>query len=128
MADFDKAFEKTVFNEGGYVNDKDDKGGETYMGISRKHHPNSLIWYIIDKVTAKYKKVSDINRELKKDNELTSLIKSIYKSDYWNPFDLNKEKSQRLANQIFDSAVNTGVQKTKLLIRRIKNEMDMVKK
>ena len=128
MADFDKAFEKTVFNEGGYVNDKDDKGGETYMGISRKHHPNSLIWYIIDKVTAKYKKVSDINRELKKDNELISLIKSIYKSDYWNPFDLNKEKSQRLANQIFDSAVNIGVQKTKLLIRRIKNEMDMVKK
>lgn len=128
MADFDNAFEKIVFNEGGYVNDKDDKGGETYMGISRKYHPNSLIWHIVDKVTAKYKKVSDINRELKKDNELTALIKSIYKSDYWNPFNLSKEKSQRLANQIFDSAVNTGVQKTKSLLQRIKNEINMVKK
>lgn len=128
MADFDKAFEKVVFHEGGYVNDKDDKGGETYMGITRKHHPNSLIWNIVDKVTSKYNKVSDINKELKKDNELTALVKAIYKSDYWNPFNLTKEKSQRLADQIFDSAVNTGVHKTRLLIQRIKNEINMFKK
>lgn len=128
MADFDKAFEKVIFNEGGYVNDKDDAGGETYMGISRKAHPNSIIWYIIDEITAKYKKVSDINKELKKNDELTALIKAIYKSDYWNPFNLNKERSQRLANQIFDNAVNRGVSATKLLLRRIKNEMEMFNK
>lgn len=128
MADFDKAFEKVIFKEGGYVNDKDDAGGETYMGISRVHNPNSLIWYIVDKVTAKYKKVSDINRELKKDEELTALVKALYKSDYWSPFNLNKEKSQRLANQIFDNAVNRGVSATKKLIQRIKNEMEYVKK
>ena len=128
MADFNKAFESVIFNEGGYVNDPDDAGGETYMGISRKHHPNSLIWFIVDKVTAKYKKVSDINRELKKDGELTVLVKAIYKSDYWNPFNLSKEKSQKLANQIFDSAVNTGVAKTKQLLQRVKNEMEMFKK
>lgn len=128
MADFDKAFEKVVFNEGGYVNDPDDAGGETYMGISRKHHPNSLIWYIIDKVTSKCKDVSEINRCLKANTELNDLVKSIYKSDYWSPFNLNKEKSQRLANQIFDNAVNRGVAATKKLIQRIKNEMDMFKK
>ena len=128
MADFNKAFERVIFNEGGYVNDPDDAGGETYMGISRNSHPNSLIWAIIDKVTAKYNKITDINKELKKNNELTDLIKSIYKSDYWNPFNLNKEKSQRLANQIFDNAVNRGVSATKKLIQRIKNEMDFDKK
>ena len=128
MADFDEAFEKIIFNEGGYVNDKDDAGGETYMGISRKHHPNSLIWYIIDKVTSKYKDVSEINRCLKANTELNDLVKSIYKSDYWAPFNLNKEKSQRLANQIFDNAVNRGVSTTKKLLQRIKNEMEFIKK
>ena len=128
MADFDKAFEKIIFNEGGYVNDKDDAGGETYMGISRKHHPNSLIWYIIDKVTSKYKDISEINRCLKANTELNDLVKSIYKSDYWAPFNLNKEKSQRLANQIFDNAVNRGVSATKKLLQRIKNEMEFIKK
>lgn len=128
MADFDKAFEKIIFNEGGYVNDKDDAGGETYMGISRKHHPNSLIWHIIDKVTSKYKDISEINRCLKANTELNDLVKSIYKSDYWAPFNLNKEKSQRLANQIFDNAVNRGVSATKKLLQRIKNEMEFIKK
>lgn len=128
MADFDTAFKKVVFNEGGYVNDKDDAGGETYMGISRRAHPNSLIWNIIDEVTERYKSVKDINRELKKNEELTALIKALYKSDYWSPFNLNKESSQRLANQIFDNAVNRGVSATKKLIQRIKNEMGIIKK
>ena len=128
MAKFDEAFEKVVFHEGGYVNDKDDKGGETYMGISRKAHPNSLIWQHIDKVTKRFKTPSVITTELKKNNELTDLIKKIYKSDYWNPFDLTKEKSQRLANQIFDNAVNMGVERTRKMIIRVKNEMASVKK
>lgn len=128
MADFDKAFEKTILKEGGYVKDKDDRGGETFMGISRVHHPNSLIWTIVDKVTNKYSKISDINRELKENKELIVLIKSIYKSDYWSPFNLNNERSQRLAEHIFDSAVNTGVANTKKILQRVKNEMEMFKK
>ena len=31
MANFDIAFRRTISAEGGYVNDPDDKGGETYM-------------------------------------------------------------------------------------------------
>ena len=42
-------------------------------------------------------------------------------------FNLDKEKSQRLANQIFDSAVNCGVSATLKRINRVKNEMDSVK-
>ena len=34
MANFDIAFNRTIIAEGGYVNDPDDKGKETYMGIS----------------------------------------------------------------------------------------------
>ncbi len=33
MAKFDDEFEKVILAEGGYVNDPDDAGGETYLGI-----------------------------------------------------------------------------------------------
>lgn len=128
MADFNIAFNKVVFHEGGYANDPDDKGGETYMGISRRAHPSSNIWYHIDKVTKKYTKVSDINNELKKNNSLTKEIKEIYRVNYWKPFDLDTYTSQRLANQIFDNAVNRGVSATKKMIQRVKNEMASIKK
>lgn len=128
MASFKEAFEKVVFNEGGYVNDPDDRGGETYMGISRKAHPNSIIWKHIDKITAKYKTPKTITKYLKQDKELTKEIECIYKSDYWMKFNLDREKSQRLANQIFDSAVNRGVSATRDSLNRVKNEMEMVRK
>ena len=127
MANFKEAFEKVVFNEGGYVNDPDDAGGETYMGISRKAHPNAIIWKHIDKITAKYKTAKTITKYLKQNKELTHEIEVIYKSDYWSKFNLDNEKSQRLANQIFDSAVNCGVSATLKRINRVKNEMDSVK-
>ena len=128
MASFKEAFEKVVFNEGGYVNDPDDRGGETYMGISRKAHPNSIIWKHIDKITAKYKTPKTITKYLKQDKELTKEIECLYKSDYWMKFNLDREKSQRLANQIFDSAVNRGVSATRDSLNRVKNEMEMVRK
>jgi type VI secretion system secreted protein VgrG len=37
---FLKAFNTTMTFEGGYANDPDDAGGETYMGISRRYHPD----------------------------------------------------------------------------------------
>lgn len=126
MANFKEAFEKVVYNEGGYVNDPDDAGGETYMGISRRAHPNSIIWKHVDKITAKYKTFKTITKYLKQNKELTKEIECIYKSDYWMKFNLDKEKSQRLANQIFDSAINIGVSATKDSLNRVKNEMRSV--
>ena len=48
MANFNEEFKKVILVEGGYVNDPDDAGGETYLGISRRYNPNSKIWNIID--------------------------------------------------------------------------------
>ena len=44
MADFRLAYKKIEAAEGGYVNDPDDKGGETYKGISRKANPDWNGW------------------------------------------------------------------------------------
>lgn len=126
MANFNDAIKIILNNEGGYVNNPNDRGGETYMGISRKAHPKSKIWQIVDKVTAKYKTTKTINKYLKQDETLTKLVKDIYKKDYWNPFNLDKENNQKLANHIFDNAVNMGVSKTKDMLNRVKNEMASV--
>lgn len=48
MAYFGDAFKKLSIKEGGYVNDKDDAGGETYRGISRKYNPTWQGWTMID--------------------------------------------------------------------------------
>lgn len=128
MADFKTAFKKIIFTEGGYANDPDDAGGETYMGISRRAHPNAKIWKYVDAVTAKYKTAKEINAHLKDNAELNKEIEAIYKSNYWNVFNLDNEKSQRLAMQIFDDAVNRGVNATKAVINRVRNEMAMLKK
>lgn len=42
-------------NEGGWVNDKDDKGGETYKGVARNFHPNWKGWKTIDLIDGKRK-------------------------------------------------------------------------
>ena len=44
MADFKVAFAKTIRFEGGYVNHKADKGGETYKGIARNFWPKWKGW------------------------------------------------------------------------------------
>ena len=125
MADFNIAFKRTIFKEGGYVNDKDDAGGETYMGISRIVYPDLDMWKIIDRVKKYCVDTPDINKELKSNDELTEYIKKFYETNYWRPFNLYNQQNQRLANQIFDTAVNMGIAKTKKLIQRVKNEMSV---
>lgn len=37
---YDKAFVSVLLNEGGYVNDPDDKGGETKYGTCKRSDPH----------------------------------------------------------------------------------------
>ena len=56
MANFEQAIDPVLTSEGyiqkygksGYVNDKDDAGGETIAGIARKFWPNEAIWLLVD--------------------------------------------------------------------------------
>lgn len=121
MATFDIAYRRTLGTEGGYVNDPRDRGGETYMGISRKAHPNSDIWTIIDKVDKKGKTNRAITNILKRNTQLTHKVKMIYKNEYWDVFMLDYCKSQKLANEIFDDAVNRGVANAAYLLHRMFN-------
>ena len=119
MADFEKGFKKIIANEGGYVNDKDDKGGETFMGITRKNHPSFIIWKIIDDYVDMYNSTYGLVKYIKNNENAMNCIKSVYKKQYWDKLLLDKINSQRVANELFDDCVNRGVNATLRLIRQL---------
>lgn len=111
MANYSIAYNKVIKIEGGYVNDPDDAGGETYMGISRKFNPNAKFWKVIDEIKSINKNITnkEMNAILKKNNSIIGEIKNIYKNKYWDKLYLDSLNSQKIAEELFDTAVNMGV-------------------
>lgn len=105
MANFDSAYSRTCKFEGGYANNKNDSGGETYKGISRNNNPKWAGWAIVDS----YKKKSNFPKNLDSDTKLQALVKTCYKENYWNPIWGDKINNQKVAEDFFDTAVNMGV-------------------
>lgn len=109
MADFKKAFQLIIANEGGYVNDPDDPGGETYKGISRKNWPAWLGWIAIDHLKA----LPGFPASLHDDNETVRQfeyeVSSFYYCQFWNLIKGSLISDQGMANSIMDFAVNAGV-------------------
>lgn len=88
MADFDPAVTKTLIREGGarFTDNPDDHGGATKYGISQRAYPSVDI-----------------------PNLTEEQAKAIYKQDYWDKVSGDKVRSQAVAENIFDTAVNMGV-------------------
>lgn len=94
---WDKAFNLLLENEGGYVNDKADKGGETKYGISKRAYP---------------------------DIDIKALTlwqaKDIYYRDYWT-----RCKCDLLADclsfLVFDFAVNSGCNRAIKVLQKCLN-------
>ncbi|MCK9282228.1 MAG: hypothetical protein M0P71_16555 [Melioribacteraceae bacterium] len=92
-------------NEGGYVFDINDPGGETYCGISRKNNPDWEGWDIIDE----YKKSHTLKRyDFIPGSYLESLINDFYEQKYWRSCNLFGITSPEIVLNIFDFAVNSG--------------------
>lgn len=86
MSFFDRAFQIVVGEEGGYVNNPKDPGGETKYGISKRAYPNE-----------------DIK------NLTLDRAKELYKRDYWDKVKGNSYGTFGEALCVFDCAVNMGV-------------------
>ena len=82
--DFNTAFLRLLGNEGVYVNNPQDPGGETNWGISKRSYPNVDI------------------ANLTQDG-----AKEIYLRDFWNPIG---DADPAIKFQVFDFAVNSGIQ------------------
>ena len=111
MADFKKAFLLILVNEGGYGNDPDDPGGETYKGIARKMNPDWLGWHIIDllmKLPGFPESLQSADAiEIKK--QLDYEVSSFYYTHFWLKINGDKIADQQVAESIFDFAVNAGI-------------------
>jgi len=118
MAEFEKAYKITAGFEGGYVNDPDDLGGETYKGISRVYNPSWLGWLIIDSYDKKHVMLPQI---LDKDMNLNDKVKSFYKAKYWDSFLGDHIHNQPLANTMFDISVNMGTSRAILFLQKALN-------
>ncbi len=105
MANYKKAIIKTLGYEGGYVNDPDDNGGETFKGISRKFHPAWGGWVLIDDL----KKKPGFPKGITINPMLNGLVQVFYKVEFWNKVGGDGLNSQEIANLLVDSAVNEGI-------------------
>jgi len=83
---FNDAFDRLLGNEGGYVNNPADPGGETNWGISKRAYPNVDILH------------------LTKDQ-----AKGIYLRDFWTRIHAD-ELWDGVAFQTFDFAVNSSIE------------------
>lgn len=114
MADFKKAFKHTMHIEGGYVDDPDDAGGETYRGIARRFHPNWEGWKIIDGL----KKSGNFPRCLYIDKNLNALHEAFYKQMFWDRFQGDSISVQEIAEEMFDTGVNMNVTRAVKFLQR----------
>ena len=91
---FDQAFDRLISNEGGYVNNQADPGGETNWGISKRSYPN------VD--------IANLTRED---------AKAIYLQDFWQRGQMD-QYDPAIAFQVFDAAVNHGMGTALRLLQR----------
>jgi len=87
--------DEIAISEGGYVNDPDDRGGETKYGISKKSYPNEDI-----------------------PNLTPERAREIYKRDYWD-----KVKADMIPHSVqdlvFDMAINSGPSRAVKTLQRV---------
>jgi lysozyme family protein len=105
MADFEVAYKITLGHEGGYSNDPDDKGGETYKGIARTKNAGWDGWKQVDVCKTK----PNFPASLDNDFSLQESVKKFYKALYWDANNLDHFSSQEVGNEMFDTGVNQGV-------------------
>lgn len=99
---FEKAVDYVIKNEGGYVFDEDDPGGETNYGISHKSYPHLDI---------KHLSLQD--------------AKKIYFCDYWHKKGFEEIPNDAVATQVFDLSVNLGIRPAVTVLQRALRSVGM---
>jgi len=108
MADFKTAHKIVMQHEGGYANNRNDKGGETYKGVARKRHPNWLGWDIVDSIKKLQANPDSFEIILQSNEILQKLVLSFYKTEFWDALSLDNVKDQSIATELYDTGVNMG--------------------
>lgn len=115
MGNFESAFGKVLQHEGGYVNDPNDPGGETYKGVSRKIWSSWAGWTNVDLA----RRMAGFPANLENDHDLQQKIQDFFRINFWDKISGNNIDAQEVATSIFDFAVNAGVQTSASLVQMI---------
>ena len=109
MADSSKLVPFILSKEGGYSNDKDDKGGPTKHGITlatwRKVGYDKNGDGVINKEDIKLLTEDDFHR--------------VFKKNYWDACKADQIKDQSVANLLVDFAYNSGVARVSKFMQKI---------
>jgi lysozyme family protein len=112
-SNYKEAYSATCKFEGGYANDKNDTGGETYKGIARNYWPKWAGWKTVD--ASKVNGILSANAEAKllKDASLNKLVEDFYYKNFWVATGCDQIQDtiagRGIAKEAFDTAVNMGV-------------------
>lgn len=98
MTVFERAVEKVLIHEGGYVNDPKDPGGETKFGISKRSYPQLDILHLTREEAV-----------------------AIYWGDWWKRYGYEMIADLALAAKVFDFAVNMGASRAHKLLQEAVN-------
>ncbi len=103
-----KIIDGIIDREGGYVNDSADSGGETNWGIT----------VAVARTFGYLGEMSELTRAQAFD---------IYAEKYWNPLNLDviEEYSERIAEEIADTAVNMGTGRAGKFLQRALNALNL---
>src|SRR5229473_2736694 len=113
MADFEKSVGQLLELEGGYVNDPQDPGGETFRGLSRKNWPAWVGWNKLDQ----HKLLPGFPDSLHDDTRLSAMVKAFYSEQYWDNY-FNQINSQAIADKLLGMSVNFGKETAVSLLQR----------
>lgn len=104
---FDQLVDPLIGREGGYVNNPDDAGGETIWGITVG--------------VARENGFAGSMRAMTRDQ-----AKAIYRARFWTKtgFDLVAQRSAKIAEELFDTAVNMGVETAGTFLQRALNVLN----
>lgn len=100
MSTFEKAVAIVLKNEGGYVNDPKDPGGETNFGITKRTYPTVDIKNLTKEKAA-----------------------AIYKRDFWDPYPYDDLVFADLAIKVFDTSVNVGQKRAFRFLQQAANTL-----
>jgi len=122
MDKFLKAYNITIGHEGGYVNDPDDRGGETYKGIARKHWPHWKGWELLDMIKDRYG-LANINSSLARNTGMQNYVQQFYYENFWLPLQCDSFHFI-IASELFDTAVNQGVGTSAKYLQQALNKLN----
>lgn len=99
-----ESYKKILKAEGGFVNDKDDRGGMTIFGLTRKNYPVLFLW---DKVDEMLKNGKIPDRDLLLKDPYGIEVESTYKTCFWKACKCDN-LPDKLDYCVFSCAVNCG--------------------